>query len=141
MIGSQQLSSLRVSVFPGGFNWPIFVGVEKGFFAREGIAVDVQATTGSVAQMTAFAAGKCDIAMTAFDNIVAYVEGQGEAPIGAQPEFFAFLGCDDSFLSLVATPDISTVGDLRGRSVSVDAEIPIPAKAGIVGILGSIDCI
>jgi hypothetical protein len=49
------------------------------------------------------------------------VEGQGEAPIGAQPEFFAFLGSDDSFLSLVAQPDIARPADLRGRAVSVDA--------------------
>jgi ABC-type nitrate/sulfonate/bicarbonate transport system substrate-binding protein len=59
--------------------------------------------------------------MTGFDNVVAYVEGQGEAPIGPQPEFFAFLGSDDSFLSLVAQPDISSPADLRGRTVSVDA--------------------
>jgi ABC-type nitrate/sulfonate/bicarbonate transport system substrate-binding protein len=78
-------------------------------------------TAGSVAQMTDFAAGRCDVAMTAFDNIVAHTEGEGEAPIGAQPQFFAFLGSDDSFLSLVATADIDAVSDLRGRSVSVDA--------------------
>jgi ABC-type nitrate/sulfonate/bicarbonate transport system substrate-binding protein len=112
---------LRVNIFPGGFNWPLFVAIEKSFFAREGIVVDLEATTGSVAQMTDFATGKFEIAMTAFDNVVAYVEGQGEAPIGAQPEFFAFLGSDDSFLSLVATPDISCVADLRGRRVTVDA--------------------
>jgi ABC-type nitrate/sulfonate/bicarbonate transport system substrate-binding protein len=53
--------------------------------------------------------------------VVAYVEGQGEAPIGAQSEFFAFLGSDDSFLSLVAKPDISCPTDLRGRTVSLDA--------------------
>jgi ABC-type nitrate/sulfonate/bicarbonate transport system substrate-binding protein len=115
------LPRLRVNVFPGGFNWPIFVAQENGYFAREGITVELQATTGSVAQMTDFAAGRCDVVMTAFDNIVAYVEGEGEAPIGAQPEFFAFLGSDDSFLSLVGAPGISTVGELRGRSVSVDA--------------------
>ena len=26
---------VRVNVFPGGFNWPLFVGREKGFFAPE----------------------------------------------------------------------------------------------------------
>src|SRR5260221_6375861 len=115
------MSPLRVNVFPGGFNWPIFAAIEKGLFAREGLAVALQATTGSIAQMTGLAAGNFEIAMTAFDNVVAYVEGQGEAPIGAQPEFFAFLGSDDSFLSLVAQPDISRPADLRGRALSVDA--------------------
>ena len=115
------MSALRVNVFPGGFNWPIFVAIEKDLFAREGIAVELQATTGSIAQMTGLAAGNFEIAMTAFDNVVAYVEGQGEAPIGAQPEFFAFLGSDDSFLSLVTQPDISRPADLRGRTISVDA--------------------
>ena len=88
---------LRVNVFPGGFNWPLFAGIQKNFFDREAVAIELQATTGSVAQMTGLAAGEFDIAMTAFDNVVAYVEGQGEAPIGPQPGFFAFLGSDDSF--------------------------------------------
>jgi ABC-type nitrate/sulfonate/bicarbonate transport system substrate-binding protein len=112
---------LRVNVFPGGFNWPIFVAVERDLFAREGIAVELQATTGSMAQMTDLAHRNFEIAMTGFDNVVAYVEGQGEAPIGPQPEFFAFLGSDNSFLSLVAQPDIASAADLRGRTISVDA--------------------
>jgi ABC-type nitrate/sulfonate/bicarbonate transport system substrate-binding protein len=116
-----QLSRLRVNVFPGGFNWPLFVAIEKGSFAREGIAVELQATSGSVAQMSGLAAGNFEIAMTAFDNVVAYVEGQGEALIGARQDFFAFLGSDDSFLSLVAQPDIGRPEELRGRTVSVDA--------------------
>ena len=71
--------------------------------------------------MTDLSLGKCDIAMTAVDNIVAYVEGQGEAPIGPQPDFFAFLGSDSRFLSLVASPDIRNVSDLSGKTLSVDA--------------------
>ena len=118
---SPHTSRLRVNVFPGGFNWPLFVAIEMGWFTREGIAVELQETTGSIAQMTDLAAGNFEIAMTGFDNVVAYVEGQGEAPIGAQPEFFAFLGSDDSFLSLVAKPDILCPTDLRGRTISVDA--------------------
>jgi ABC-type nitrate/sulfonate/bicarbonate transport system substrate-binding protein len=110
-----------VNVFPGGFNWPIFAAIETDAFARQGIAVEIQATAGSIAQMTGLAAGDFEIAMTAFDNVVAYVEGQGEAPIGAQPEFFAFLGSDDSFLRLVAQMDVGLPTELRGRSVSVDA--------------------
>ena len=112
---------LRLNVFPGGFNWPSFVAQHEGLFARQGLIVELLSTTGSVAQMSGLAAGEFEIAITAFDNVVAYVEGQGEAAIGAQPEFFAFMGSDDSFLALVARPEISRISELRGRSLSVDA--------------------
>ena len=115
------LVTLRVNVFPGGFNWPIYVGQDKGGFARQGIAVTVLDTPNSIAQMTEFAEGQFDIAMTAVDNIVAYVVGQGQAPIGPQPEFSAFMGVDSGFLSLVAAPDVKSIADLRGRTLSVDA--------------------
>ena len=112
---------VTVNVFPGGFNWPIYVGQDKGFFDRHDIVVEIQGTPDSVTQMTDFSLGRFDIAMTAVDNIVAYVEGQGQAPIGPQPEFFAFMGVDTGFLSLVASPEIKKIADLRGKIVSVDA--------------------
>jgi ABC-type nitrate/sulfonate/bicarbonate transport system substrate-binding protein len=81
----------------------------------------VQGTPNSVAQMTDFSERKFDIAMTAVDNIVAYVEGQGEAPIGPQSDFMAVMGSDSGFLSLVASPSISKIEDLAGQTLSVDA--------------------
>jgi ABC-type nitrate/sulfonate/bicarbonate transport system substrate-binding protein len=118
---NSNLPLVTVNVFPGGFNWGVYVGQTKGFFAEAGITVEVQDTPNSVTQMTDFSLAKFDIAMTAVDNIVAYVEGQGEAPIGPQPEFTAVMGSDSSFLSLVAAPSISRIEDLRGKTVSVDA--------------------
>ena len=118
---THELPEVTVNVFPGGFNWPSFVAQEKGFFQRNGIRVTLQATPNSVAQMTGLAEGNFDIAITAVDNIVAYVEGQGEAPIGPQPEFFAFMGSDSGFLSLVVSPVIKGFGDLKGKTLSVDA--------------------
>lgn len=115
------MEPLRVNVFPGGFNWGIYVAQDKGLFHEAGVDVSVQGTTGSVAQMTDFAQGRCDLVMTAFDNIVAYVEGQGEAPIGPQPEFVAVMGSDNSFLSLVTLPPLKSFDDLRGKTLSVDA--------------------
>ncbi|WP_298253867.1 ABC transporter substrate-binding protein [Bradyrhizobium sp.] len=116
-----ELPVVTVNVFPGGFNWAVYVGEDKGFFEDAGIAVEVQDTPNSVTQMTDFSLGKFDIAMTAVDNIVAYVEGQGEAPIGAQSDFMAIMGSDSSFLSLVASPSIARIEDLKGKTVSVDA--------------------
>jgi len=115
------LSKLTLNVFPGGFNWPSFVARERGFFAANGIEVTLQSTPNSVAQMTGLSKGEFDLAMTAVDNIVAYVEGQGEAPIGPQPEFFAFMGSDNGFLSLVTRPEIKNFSDLKGKVLSVDA--------------------
>src|SRR5689334_20952264 len=112
---------VTVNVFPGGFNWPSFVGQEKGFFEQNGITVTLQPTPNSVAQMTGLSEGKFDIAMTAIDNVVAYIEGQGEAPIGPQPEFFAFMGTDSGFLNLVAAADVKKIADFKRRTLSVDA--------------------
>jgi ABC-type nitrate/sulfonate/bicarbonate transport system substrate-binding protein len=118
---AQALAEVTVNVFPGGINWPTFVAQKKGFFEQNSIRVTLQATPNSVAQMTGLAAGKFDIAMTAADNIVAYVEGQGEAPIGPQSDFFAFMGSDSGFLSLVVVPEIKSLSDLKGKTLSVDA--------------------
>lgn len=118
---ASDLPIVTVNVFPGGFNWGLYVGQDKGFFAQRGISVQMQATPNSVTQMTDFAESKFDIAMTAVDNIVAYVEGQGEAPIGPQPDFMAVMGSDSGFLSLVTSPAIKRIADLAGKTLSVDA--------------------
>jgi ABC-type nitrate/sulfonate/bicarbonate transport system substrate-binding protein len=58
-----------LNVFPGGFNWGVYIGIDKGFFARHGLAVAVEETPNSVAQMTGLLRGSYEIAMTAVDNI------------------------------------------------------------------------
>jgi ABC-type nitrate/sulfonate/bicarbonate transport system substrate-binding protein len=117
----KSLAKITLNVFPGGFNWPSFVAQAKGLFAANGLEIMLQPTPNSVAQMTGLSRDEFQIAMTAVDNIVAYVEGQGEAPIGAQPEFFAFMGSDSGFLSLVAQQEVKNFRDLEGKTLSVDA--------------------
>ncbi len=113
--------TLRVIVFPGGFNWPIWVAQEKGFFAREGLDVTLTPTPSSVFQLTNLIEGKFDIGMTAIDNVIAYQEGQGEAPVSGTPDVFAFMGGDNGFLRLVVQPEIRSYADLKGKELSVDA--------------------
>jgi ABC-type nitrate/sulfonate/bicarbonate transport system substrate-binding protein len=112
---------LEVIVFPGGFNWPIWVGQEKGFFADNGVEVKLTPTPGSVFQMQNLAAGKFDIAFSNYDNVVAYMEGQGEAPLPQPPDFFTFMGGQYGALRLVASPDVQSIADLKGKSLAVDA--------------------
>jgi ABC-type nitrate/sulfonate/bicarbonate transport system substrate-binding protein len=112
--------AVNLIVFPGGFNWPIWVAQEKGLFAKHGIEVKVTPTPSSVFQLTNLIGGKFDIAMTAIDNLIAYREGQGEEPVPG-PDLFAFMGGDNGFLRLVAAPEIKSINDLKGKTVSVDA--------------------
>lgn len=112
---------LEVIVFPGGFNWPIFVAQNKGFFDEQGIAVNVTPTPNSKYQMVNFIDGKYDIAMTAMDNVVAYAEGQGAAPTEQEPDIFAFMGSDNGFLRLVSVPEVKSIDELKGKQVGVDA--------------------
>ena len=117
---AQGLKTINLNVFAGGFNWPIWAAQEKGFFAREGIALNVTPTPNSVAQLTGLIDGKFDIAMTAIDNLIAYREGQGEAKVDG-PDLFAFMGADNGFLRLSTVPEVKTYADLKGKTVSVDA--------------------
>jgi len=115
-----QLKTVNLIVFPGGFNWPIWVAKEKGFFERNGIDVKITPTPSSVFQLTNLIDGKFDIAMTAIDNLIAYREGQGEVPKEG-PDLFAFMGGDNGFLRLVTVPEVANYRQLRGKTLSVDA--------------------
>lgn len=112
---------LELIAFGGGGNWPVWVAQEKGLFARNGIAVKQTYTPNSVFQIRSMVEGKFDIATTAFDNLVAYQEGQGETELPATPDLFAFMGGYSGGLRLVTQPDIRKYADLKGKVVGVDA--------------------
>ncbi len=89
---AQPAATLRVIVFPGGSNWPLWVAQDQGFLAREKLAIEITPTPGSVFQLTNLIAGKFDIALTAIDNVIAYDERQGEVAVPGTPDLFAFMG-------------------------------------------------
>ncbi len=115
------LRTVRLVVFPGAFNWPVWAGVEQGFFARHGIELEITPTPGSVFQLTGLAGGDFDLAITLIDNVVAYREGQGEVPV-VGPDLVAVMAADTrSYPTLITQPGIRSYADLRGRTLSVDA--------------------
>lgn len=115
------LQRIDVISFGGGSNLPLWAGQEQGLFEREGLDVALHITADSKQVFAGLMDGRYQVAMTAFDNIVAYQEGQGEVTFDAPTDFFAFMGSDDGFLSLVASLGVSQIADLKGRQVSVDA--------------------
>jgi ABC-type nitrate/sulfonate/bicarbonate transport system substrate-binding protein len=112
---------VRLIVFPGGFNWPVWVGQAKGWFAHNGIELDVTPTPGSVFQLSGLIEGRFDIAITLIDNVIAYRSGQGEVPVTG-PDLVAFMAADTRVLpTLITLPEITRYDDLRGSTLSVDA--------------------
>lgn len=111
---------VRVIGFGGISNLPIWVAQDRGLFAREGFRVVDTDTPGSIKQFRDVMAGRCDVVVTAIDNIVAYTEGQG--PVRLEPmDVVAFMGGDTGLNSLVARPEIKRYADIRGKTVVVDA--------------------
>jgi ABC-type nitrate/sulfonate/bicarbonate transport system substrate-binding protein len=113
--------TINVITFGGGVNLPIFVAQRQGFFAKHGVEINLRYTPSSVYLMTGLIEGRFDIASAAIDNLVAYQEGQGEAPVKAQPDLVAIMGLENGFLNLVAVPEVKSVSDLRGKDLGVDA--------------------
>ena len=114
-------ASVSLIVFPGGFNWPVWVAYDRGAFERRGIAVDVVTTPGSVFQWTKLMQREAQVAITLMDNVIAYREGQG-APGVVVDDAVALMGLDTrSMPTLVTAPDIRSYADLRGKLLAVDA--------------------
>lgn len=114
-------TDLRVIAFPGAPNLPVFAAMERGLFRDQGLDVALELTPSSVYQFERLAAGACDIACTAFDNVVAYTEGQGAVPLAGEPDFRVLMGATQIELSLVTAPEVKSYADLSGRSIALDA--------------------
>lgn len=112
---------INVIAFPGAPNLPTFVAQEQGFFAEAGLDVRLSTTPSSIYQFEKFGSGEFDIAFTAFDNVVAYSEGQGAAKLDPVPDFRVVMGASQVGLSIIVAPDIASAADLKGKSLALDA--------------------
>ena len=111
---------LRVNIFPGGFNWPIWVAQDKGFFAKQGLEIRTINTPNSREQLVGLINGQFEIAMTAIDNLLAYREGQGAVPVDGGG-LIAVMGSDNGFLRMGSRTGITSYAQLKGQELSVDA--------------------
>ncbi|MCY3732102.1 MAG: ABC transporter substrate-binding protein [Rhodospirillaceae bacterium] len=113
--------TLDLICFPGAPNLPIFAALQRGLFTAAGVEVRLQTTPSSTYQIEQLARGAFQIAGTAFDNVVAYREGQGAVAFDDPPDLVALMGATRIELAFVVAPDIRTFDDLRGRSIALDA--------------------
>jgi ABC-type nitrate/sulfonate/bicarbonate transport system substrate-binding protein len=113
-------TEIKLIGFGGGTNVPSWVAIDKGFFLKEGLKVTQDVTSGSKEQMQDIMVGKYQFASTAFDNIVAYTEGQGSDKF-ADYDVLAIAGVHSGMNTLVARPEIKKYSDLKGKVVAVDS--------------------
>src|SRR5260370_7152857 len=115
------MTTIELICFPGAPNLPIFVSEERGFFKKAGVAINMTTTASSAYQAEHLVNGKFHIGGTAFDNVVAYQEGQGAAKLDRTPDLFAFMGATQVELAFIVAPAIKTYQDLKGKTLALDA--------------------
>lgn len=93
---------------------PLFVAKEKGFFAREGVEVELIRIEEHTTQYAGLASGQIDAAAAAFQDAPVFSDPD-------EPPLVCVLMLDESRGAdgVLATQDIRTVADLKGRSVAV----------------------
>jgi ABC-type nitrate/sulfonate/bicarbonate transport system substrate-binding protein len=107
-------TKLAVIVFPGIPNLPIFAAQAKGFFAKRGLDVDLRFTPNSEELRNGLAEGRYQIAHSAIDNAFAMKDK-------ANVDIAVVSGGDNSFNHLIVRPEVTSLADVKGKTVVVDA--------------------
>jgi ABC-type nitrate/sulfonate/bicarbonate transport system substrate-binding protein len=107
-------SHLKLGLISEGTNtWPIYVAQSRALFAEQGLAVEVSVVGSSVRQQQALIEGRFDIGFQQADHVVRAVEH------GADLVAFAAQAHAPD-VTLVATPGIASIAQLRGLTIAVD---------------------
>ncbi|HWO40957.1 MAG TPA: ABC transporter substrate-binding protein [Candidatus Eisenbacteria bacterium] len=108
----------------------IIVADAKGYFKKENLSVEVNRVTDSPTLLRNLISGKYDIILNNADNVIAWVEGQGEDP--QKNDFVIFMGGSQGVnQKLVVTGDIHGFSDLKGKVLAVDAPTTGYAIVGV----------
>lgn len=105
--------AIRVNTFPNAKALPFHAGIEKGFFAGRGVALELTFTESSAAQREGLAAGRFDVVHAAVDNAVALADSGTDVVI--------VTGGDSGMNEFFVQADVRSFADLRGRTLVVDA--------------------
>lgn len=103
-----------VNCNPTAKSLPLRVGLDRGLFARRGIALEVVSTDNSRAQRDGLARGDFHIVHVAIDNAVALRDVDGV-------DIVVFMGGDAGMNELIVQPGIEDLVQMRGGRLVVDA--------------------
>lgn len=112
-------ATIRMGIF--GKSLPLLVADRLGFFARHQLTVQYLQVQSSTQQFQYLRDDRYDVIQTSPDNVANYRLNPNN-PVGATIDAQGFLGLDyGANLRLVARPGITSVTDLRGKTLAVDA--------------------
>jgi ABC-type nitrate/sulfonate/bicarbonate transport system substrate-binding protein len=105
---------IKLALISEGVNtWPVYVAHALGFWKDAGTGVALTVTGSSIQQLEALKKGGFDIGFQQVDHIVRGVE------LGT--DLFIFMGQSHApELSLIVSPDIGAITDLKGKNIVVD---------------------
>jgi NitT/TauT family transport system substrate-binding protein len=162
--GAPEQPAITVGVLPIADVAPVYLAIERGLFADEGLEVSVELVQGGAAAIPALVAGDLQIA---YGNWVSFLLANQEgidlravaAGVAAAPGFTELLALPDSGLegnpaglagTTIAVNTLANIGELAIRSTLRDAgvadddvqliEIPFPDMAAALG-RGDVDVI
>src|SRR4051812_43350876 len=95
----KETTEMKLVVVAGGYNWPLWVGTSQGFFARNGVAVKVEAAPTSSYRLNGVVNGTYALALGPADETIAQREGQGTRGVNAS-DLEIVMGGDGGFLHL-----------------------------------------
>ena len=93
--------------------WPVFIGLNKGFFAEQGVKIDLVYVQSSAQMIQQLTSGSLDVTMSTglVDPIRAIDKGSPIAIVRLESQSPPY--------ALVAKPAIKSLGDLRGKTISL----------------------
>src|SRR6266581_8276518 len=116
------MHQLKISTFKGIQNLPLYVAKQQGFFAQQGLHIDIIYTTGSIPQLAGLVREEYQLIQTAPDNVINVDNNPaafGLDPATA-PHIIMLLGGSVGPLSIYAQTDITAFDHLRGTVLGVD---------------------
>lgn len=116
------MNQLHICTFKGLQNLPIYVGKMQGFFATQGLDIEITYTAGSLPQLAGLAGGAYHLIQTAPDNVINIDNNPAAFGLAAAaaPHVIMVLGGSVGPLSVYTQPAITTFDHLRGTVLGVD---------------------
>jgi ABC-type nitrate/sulfonate/bicarbonate transport system substrate-binding protein len=116
------MNQLHICTFKGLQNLPLYIARQQGYFATQGLEIEITYTTGSLPQLAGLARGEYQLIQTAPDNVINVDNNPaafGLDPATA-PHVIMLLGGSVGPLSVYAQSTITIFDHLRGTVLGVD---------------------